>query len=108
MNLEWLNILSKYNYSSKHDKIDIKKDVVKVAPKSQFKGHAVYQFELEKLVAIRPVARDHNFYQKWKTLCEEIKKDSPELLTGLKVKFQDLIDIKMNNEIIWINTENFQ
>ena len=32
--------------------------------------------------------------------CSEVAETAPELLTGLKVKFQDLIDIKMNNEII--------
>tara|TARA_R110002110_G_scaffold308122_2_gene521769 strand:+ start:323 stop:586 length:264 start_codon:yes stop_codon:yes gene_type:complete len=86
-------------FDRKNPRVEAKKITLE-AQKPKFKGHAVYQFEFEKLVSIRPVARDHNFYQKWKTLCEEIKKDSPELLTSLKVKFQDLIDIKMNNEII--------
>ena len=84
--------MSKYNYS-KYEKPDIKKPVIKTPTVI---GHAELQFEFEKIIFIAPVARDENFYKKYRAIADKIKKESPELLQSLKTKYQDKIDPLMN------------
>ena len=52
------------------------------------KGSAVYQQEYFSLVNQRN--RDHNWQQKFKVLNEELQKNNPELLSSLKIKYQNL------------------
>ena len=54
------------------------------------KGSAVYQQEFFSLCNIKLPNRDHNWSQKFKVLCEELEKNNPELLSSLKIKYQNL------------------
>ena len=66
------------------------KNITDGKAKSKFlgrKGSAVYQQEYFSFVNQRN--RDHNWVQKFKILNEELQKNDPELLSSLKIKYQN-------------------
>ena len=84
-------ILDELIQTSDNRKPEIKKPIINK------KGSSVYQQEFFNLLSVIVSNRDHNWNQKFKILCQEIQKNNPELLSSLKIKYQNLNPKIINN-----------